>query len=628
MTRAVDETLLEVVRALDIDASYIRDVVERLTALGSSPLGYRNTGTAEDAAVAELVSAEMREIGLVDVAIEGVEVDAWRFLRAGVLLETGAGAVELEASSFGGMPPTGATGITARVVDVGDPTLERLDALDLEGALALVDWRHKAVRPSVFVLELARRGVLGVVLNCPPGGAWFQADGALGAFDSHWSPGCPPAVLIRKEDAVVLREAMRSGNDTATMVLDATMHRGASGHNVVGYLPGREPGPIVVGAHHDAWFRGGFDNTSGVAALLAIAKAMGAAGVEPRHTVCFTSRTAEEYGIADAQHDWCIGAWRQVDETHPEWQTQSPFHLVLEASGHPELRTIVEAPTELLKWARSVARAADAEGWMPTGYRVAPPVAGTEQWPFLVSGVPGVAAYAWETSFADTAYHTQLDTLQTIDPQIVAAQARLYALLLLSADRDPDAALDHPARARELARIAAREDHLALARAAERHRSATGRQAFTPIGRSLFALDATYGGCYPHEQAARDVEALYRAIAAIDAGRPKVAANHAAKVGNNAFYPYLSEAALVDYADLFSPEAVSRSWGSACHLTPSPLLWQEIAALRSHPDARPLGPWVRASLVSARERTKKLLHRRLDAMARSVSTIPTEGSKK
>ena len=59
-----------------------------------------------------------------------------------------------------------------------------------------------------------------------------------------------------------------------------------------------------------------------------------------------------------------------------------------------------------------------------------------------------------------------------------------------------------------------------------------------------------------------------------------------------------------------------------------PDAWQEIAALRGHQDARPLGPWVRASLVSAGERTKKLLHQRLDAMARSVNSIPTEGPTK
>jgi hypothetical protein len=625
VTRAVDDNLVHIVRNLPIDTAYIRHVVERLTSIGSSPLGYRNTGTPEDAAVADFVGDEMRRFGLVDVAVEDVEVDAWRFFGAGVSVSSDAGVVDLEASSFGGIPPTGRAGVTARVVDVGDPKRTRLDALDLSGALALVDWQHKAIGPSVFAAELARRGAVGVIVNCPPGGPWFQAEGALGAFDSRWLPGSPPAIFIRKEDAVVLRELLLLGGATGTMHLDATTTRGASGHNVVGYLPGREPGPIVVGAHHDAWFRGAFDNTSGVAALLAIAKALVESGHRPRHTLCFTSRTAEEYGVVDSQHDWCIGAWRQIDDTHPEWQTESPFSLVLEASGHPELRTIVEAPVELLRWARAVAKAADAEGWMPTGYRVAPPVAGTEQWPFLVSGVPGVASYAWETSFADTAYHTQLDTLDSIDPDLVTAQARLYALLLLSADRDPDATLDHRARARELARIAAQQDHRPLAEAAEIHRTAQGRAAFTTIGRSLFALDAHDAGSYPHDQASRDLEALSRAIAAVDAGRPKTAATHLSKVGINAFHPYLSDGALETYADGFTAEAASRSWGSASHLTPSPLLWQEIASLRGHQDATPLGPWLRASLVEARDRTTKLLHRRLDVMARSVSSIPTEG---
>jgi hypothetical protein len=178
LTRAVDDALVGIVRDLPIDAAYVRTVVEHLTAIGSSSLGYRNTGTQEDAATAEFVHAEMRSVGLVDVATESVEVDAWRFLRAHVSILAGDRPVELEASSFGGMPPTTASGITAPVVDVGDPTRTNLDALDLEGALVLVDWQLKAVRPSVFVLELARRGVLGVILNCPlePGTSAGRAD--------------------------------------------------------------------------------------------------------------------------------------------------------------------------------------------------------------------------------------------------------------------------------------------------------------------------------------------------------------------------------------------------------------------------------------------------------------------
>ncbi|MET0699083.1 MAG: M20/M25/M40 family metallo-hydrolase [Mycobacterium sp.] len=616
----MDERLVELVKALKLDGEYLRSTIQTLTAIGSSPLGYRNAGTSEDREVAAFVSAEMQRIGLSDVAVEEVPVDAWRFTGARVELSTDDGVATFECSSFGGIPPTPPGGITARLVDVKDPRRKTLDKLDLRGTIVLADWRRKAIDPSEFVIELTRRGVVGVVLNCPPGGAWFQSDGALGAFDALWPPEAPPAVFIRKEDALAIRTLLGRGQDQALLVLTAEVTRDAAGQNVVGYLPGEQPGPIVVGAHHDAWFRGAFDNTTGVATLLAMAKALAESGYRPRHTICFTSRTAEEYGLLESRHDWCIGAWRQIEQTHPEWQTGCPFHLVLEASGHPALRTILEAPVELARWTRAVAKIAAAQGWIPKNYRVAPPVTGTEQWPYLIAGVPGVAAYAWETSFADTDYHTQFDTMDMVDIDLVVAQSRLQTLLLLSADSDPDAIVDHRARASQLTKVAVQQKHRGLAAAATRHAEARGRSTFTEVGRNLLALDAHYGADYPHAQAVRDLSAVSSAIAAIDAGDRRAAARALTKVGNLYLFPYLSDAAVREHAEQFAPAAVAKSWGSACHLTVSPHLWQELGSLTGDPDAKEFGPWVRAALVDARDRTERQLQQRLDAMAAAVDT--------
>jgi hypothetical protein len=52
----------------------------------------------------------------------------------------------------------------------------------------------------------------------------------------------------------------------------------------------------------------------------------------------------------------------------------------------------------------------------------------------------------------------------------------------------------------------------------------------------------------------------------------------------------------------------------------SPHLWQELGALTADPDAKEFGPWVRAALIDARDRTERELQRRLDAMARAIGT--------
>lgn len=426
-------------------------------------------------------------------------------------------------------------------------------------------------------------------------------------------------VLVSKEDAAALRDAMTSGRTRATITLNAEVKPSAEGYDVVGYLPGTLPGPIVVGAHHDAWFQGAFDNTSGVAAMLVLAKALVASGQPPRHTICFSSRTAEEYGITESLFDWCIGAWEQVQTTHPQWSTESPFHLCVEASGHTGLRSVIEAPVELAAWARRVGRVAAAQGWAPTGWRVAPPVAGTEQWPFLLAGVPGVACYAWEKSFGRTDYHTQFDTIELLDFDILAAQTRLYALLLLSADSDPDGILDHGARARQLAAIAERHEHTGLQGAAQQHAQAKGRIDFTRIGTSQFALDASSSACYPHEQSQQDLAAITAAVVAWESGDDAAAARALRSMGHHELFPYLGPESFATHLGRHEPQALTRTWAGASHLTPVVNLWDELATLTGQPGARPGGPWLLDNLRQAQEHTQQQLTQRLDAMARSVT---------
>ena len=621
MPSAETERSVRTAARLSIDPVYLRSTVDALCRIGSSPLGFRNTGTTEDAAVAQYVGDQMRSIGLQDVAVEEVVVDAWRFLEASVTTADGS---TVQACSWGGVPGTGPGGVSGPLVYLRDARRRFLDRVDLSGAVVLVDWRGPTFDPPATAVELQSRGAVAMVLTCPSGGAWYQSPNALGAFNGSWAAGGLPMVFVTKEDALDLRAAR--GESVTVRLLIETAARTA-GHNVVGYLPGDLAGPVVVGAHSDAWFRGAFDNTSAVAALLAMAGALVEADHRPRHTICFTTRTAEEYGIADSRFDWCIGAWEQVHSTHPNWGAEAPFHVCLEASGHRSLRTVLEAPIELTAWARRIGRLGAAQGWAPTGWRVARPVAGTEQWPYLVSGVPGIASYQWETSFGRTDYHTQHDTIDLLDFDILAAQTRMYALLLLEADRDPDATLDHVARADQLAGVAVEHGHERLALAARAHRSASGRYAFTAVGRALFALDATSGLSLPHAQCATDLAALDEALRALTSAAPyaapdlRAAAQALARVGGHTLHAYLSEGIFDAHRDRFEPSAITRSWASASHLTSSPRLYDELSTLRAEPTCRPFGPWLTDSLRRARVDVHRELRRRLDGMADALESI-------
>jgi hypothetical protein len=296
--------------------------------------------------------------------------------------------------------------------------------------------------------------------------------------------------------------------------------------------------------------------------MLAIAEALTAVGHRPRHHLCFTSRTGEEYGLENSPFDWCIGAWRQVQDTHPDWGARSPFHLCVEASGHPDMRLLVEAPAELAGWVRACARTARREGWLSSGWRVAAPGTGTELWPLLVSGIPGISVLTWEKSFMRTDYHTPRDTSALLDFDHLERLTRFYAYLLLRADADPNAILDHGARADDL-RGRGEEARRGGQAARRRGEAPRGRQGAPGVhargpraarGRRprRARLSARAGG-----------EGRRRAPSGTDGadkGDRRGAAKALRGVGANALAPKLSQPAFARHAQRRGPDANAASW--------------------------------------------------------------------
>jgi len=616
--RAHDPEALAIAESLPITGKRLRAIVRDLSEIGSCDLGYRVTGTPEDKATAEYVASNLRRAGLDGCGTERVRVDGWRLSGASVAI---AGGKTYQATSFGGVPGTGPRGITARFVDVGRGDRKALEGMDLAGAVVLCDWDRAAYPPRLAGLELGRRGVRAIVINCPPGGPYYQAPNALGAFDSGWHDGAPPFVLIRKEHAADIRKKLAGGDARATVTLDAKLSRDAVGYNSIGYLGDGDPRkPIVIGAHHDGWNHGAWDNATGVASLIVMAEALQQAGINPRHRMAFSSRTGEEYGMVGSDCDWCVGAWEQVAHTHPDWGANAAFHLCLEASGHPTMRMIMLTPPDLARWARGACRTGEAKGWLDTGWYSDSPSTGTEQWPFLIRGVPGVTAFNWDRWFEKALYHTQFDTLDALDFNKLEKQVRFFSYLLLMADRDPDGILNHADRARHL-KAAVKDCGVPTAgieRAAERHGKRKGRAAFTKVGTELSAVDSSIETCYPHTQFAKDLRELNAARTALMAEDDRRAARHLLRVGDNKVAALLSRDAHATHLERRAQNKKSEHWVGASHLPVGPNLWDEIASLQGIPQARAKGPWIQRSLDRHIARIRKELQRVITAMQRAL----------
>jgi len=564
-------------------------VVERLASIGSHPLGFRVAGTPEEREAVEFIAGEMRSLGLESVVEEPVPVDGWRLEDAFVEVADGT---RVEGASFGGVPETGAHGVEAELVRVGRGGRKQLDRLDVGGKVALVEWQVARLWPYHVGLELGLRGAKAMVLYAPEGGPFYQAPNALGTFDGIWHAEAPPCVTIRREDAPKLEGRVR-------VVLRA-LRKPSEGWNVVGELPGRRRGaPTIVAGHHDGWFKAAFDDATGVAVTLELARAFVEAGVEPERTIAFVSHTAEEYGIAESAYDWCYGAWYQVVAEHREWTTRSPFYLNVEGSGSRGDPFTLDVPPELAGWIRRHCRGAERDGLLPHGWKLARPNTWTEVWPFLAAGIPSINVSTFTTAFERTEYHTPYDTPDTVDFGYLAKLTELCARLLLD---EPE--LDFEPRAREL------ESHgLGLGDTS----GADPRRLFTALARGLHGLDAIDAPRYPYEQTEADVEHLERALA-----DPDNAAKHLARVGLNWLCADLSHEAFKIERGRRGRRARRACWGVMGDADPGPDLWRELASLRGEPGAREPGPWLERSLRRHLDRSRHEYARRVGRMTLSM----------
>ncbi|MDQ3381227.1 MAG: M28 family metallopeptidase [Actinomycetota bacterium] len=610
-----------------VDREFMRSLVEQMSAIGSSPLGFRVAGTPEDDEVCALVADTMRAIGLEDVLLEPVPVDGWRFRRASLHV---AGE-SFACASFGGSPPTPPGGVEGELVFAGRGSRAELVRTGVNGKIVLFDWPgDHLLWPSLTAAQATQEGALAVVCACLPGGRYYQAEGALGAFDGIWIEGSVPLATIAGDHAIRLIEEQRSGPVRARLTLDIELLPGAIAHNTAGTLRGRRAGPpIVVAGHHDGWFFGSFDDATGVAATLGIAKAMLDSGHLPERPIVFGSHTAEEYGLADSAFDWLIGASWRINEEHRDWGRTAPFYLNIEGSGMP-LPMFIDTPPELRRFCRRVCASARRDGLLPYGVRYGTPRTGTEQWPYLAAGIPSLNVNTLPRSYWRTEYHTQYDTTEIISFADLVRETRLYARFVMAADASLADMLDLPSRAADVRRHgrldAARAAGFEVAhveRALTRfHKAAHGdagwpatRAAFATVARTLESIHARDKQATLHSQALTDIESLDAALAALERGNSGAAARAASRSGRNRLARHVGREVFALDARRHRPGHPGYGWAANARTTPTPGLWEELASLRREPGSRPPGPWLARSLAGKRASSARELQRRLDHIA-------------
>jgi hypothetical protein len=392
-----------------LDRAALRRDVERLAAIGP-----RFAGTTGEERGREFVRAELEAAGVAAVREEPFEHLAYRpggascrvvgtefDLTSAGLQSTAAGTVEAEAIYVGG----GDEEALALVADRGP---------ELAGRIAVV----RSGVPMTVVPGLVARGAAGIVV------VGQVPDGLLNHFTANFYPPplappwegrvlAAPGVTVEAEAGERL-VALLSAGPTRLRLEHRADYETATSANVVAEIPGSEPDAprVVVGAHYDTQLEspGAADNATGIAALLAMARAW--SGARPRRTIELVAFGVEEPAA------W--GASNYVARREPE---SIAAMVNLDALGPPvrATRTIVADP----RIAALVADCARATGWEVEQELDARDFPFADHAPFVAAGIP--ACWIWRYPPPHPYYHSAGDTPRWVDFDLLFEDATASA---------------------------------------------------------------------------------------------------------------------------------------------------------------------------------------------------------
>lgn len=297
----------------------------------SETIGHRLTGSENGSKAEEYTFNKFKEYGFEDVAYQTFEVEAWA--RDQVSLKINENPVKVVTL---GHSPVQAE-ITGDIVDMGNGL--EADYLAQPGAvkdkislvyIGLLDGSEEGLsnlhrsEKTALAIKYGAKGI--IIINQVPNGVLLTGTASV---TGELIP--IPAVCIGKEDGMALKGNLKTDKATAYIEMTNTSDL-IKARNVVATLKGSEipEEEIVIGGHLDSWdlATGAIDNGIGSFAILDIARAFKANGLQPKRTIKFVMFMGEEQGL--------LGSRYMVDETVNAGKIdQIKYMMNLDMSGNP-----------------------------------------------------------------------------------------------------------------------------------------------------------------------------------------------------------------------------------------------------------------------------------------------------
>ncbi|WP_224244405.1 M20/M25/M40 family metallo-hydrolase [Hyalangium gracile] len=390
-------------------------------------IGGRATGSPANLRSVEWALARFREAG-VDARKEAFQMPSlWleRSARATVRGEGVTYAPRLAAMPFSTATPKG--GLTAPLLSVGKGTAQEFQALGARarGAWVLVETEElkdieglfREYKEDAAIEQLAYgAGVAGVAyMGSRSDNLLYRHNVAAGERNKL------PMFVMERDGALRAVRLLRSGK-ALTLTADIELQSGPAytSYNVIGELRGttRPDEVVIIGAHLDSWDlgTGALDNGANVAVLIDVARQMKRLGIKPARTLRFALWNGEEQGM--------YGSWGYTRTHEAELDKHVMATSVDMGCGRitgfftgrrPELPALVDQAL------------ASVSGLGPFT-QVDEPVVGTDNFDFMLHGVPNLVANQLPESYGPN-YHARSDELDKCDVRQLRLNAAIIAAL-------------------------------------------------------------------------------------------------------------------------------------------------------------------------------------------------------
>jgi Iap family predicted aminopeptidase len=407
--------------------------------------GNRFAGSESERRARDYIEERFRSYGLDNVTIEPCRYTSWQRgpCRFEILTPRKR---ELVAVSMVHAPATPLSGLEGEMIVVGQGTREEFEELGdaVRGKIAVMTLGSPPGIPPLHRVgkygRAKKAGAIGVIFPAEEPGQLIPTGTVAAAYREL---GSIPAIGISHETWKYLLRQTEVGTVRLRFVTENKFMPDTETWNIYGDITGdgSSDETILIGGHWDGHDRAdaALDNALGLFTALDAARAMKRLKGKLKRTLRFIALANEE--------SWCVGSTNYVAQHHNELHSVA---LMINVDGLARFtNTTIRSGqrTEVSNFLRKLI----VEQKLPLPIRTSDWLPGSsDDWPFLVTGVPAATVSGMDRSAAEIARgrgidHTQADTVDKIDDLRARNAAMTLAQFLFavaSADERPGVKLE------------------------------------------------------------------------------------------------------------------------------------------------------------------------------------------